>query len=213
MDRLGKMLMGGQMEKASKRTGERAKPLEFAALGKRLRSARRQRKMRLKDVAEMVGCSESMLSKIECDRVQPSLQMLHRISTVLDTSIGNLFGEQRTSNVEVYRKGKRPIVVISGDDSKPRIRLERLAPHFDDQQIDGNIHVVEPGANNGGEIKHLGQEIGYVLEGQIELVIGDQRYHLAEGDSFFFKSDLPHSYQNVGKKLARIIWINTPPTF
>jgi transcriptional regulator with XRE-family HTH domain len=205
--------MGGQMEKATKRTSKREKPLEFAALGKRLRSARRQRKMRLKDVAEMVGCSESMLSKIECDRVQPSLQMLHRISTVLDTSIGNLFGEQRESNVEVYRKGKRPIVVISGDDSKPRIRLERLAPHFDDQQIDGNIHMVEPGANNGGEIKHLGQEIGYVLEGQIELVIGDQRYHLTEGDSFFFKSDLPHSYQNVGKKLARVIWINTPPTF
>lgn len=205
--------MGGQMKKATKRTGKREKPLEFAALGKRLRSARRQRKMRLKDVAEMVGCSESMLSKIECDRVQPSLQMLHRISTVLDTSIGNLFGEQRESNVEVYRKGKRPIVVISGDDSKPRIRLERLAPHFDDQQIDGNIHMIEPGANNGGEIKHLGQEIGYVLEGQIELVIGAQHYHLTEGDSFFFKSDLPHSYQNVGKKLARVIWINTPPTF
>src|SRR3546814_14175951 len=86
------MLMGRQMEKATKRTGKREKPLEFAALGKRLRSARRQRKMRLKDVAEMVGCSESMLSNIECDRVQPSLQMLHRISTVLDTSIGNQIG-------------------------------------------------------------------------------------------------------------------------
>lgn len=196
-----------------RRNGKSEKPLEFAALGKRLRSARRQRKMRLKDVAEMVGCSESMLSKIECDRVQPSLQMLHRISNVLDTSIGNLFAEQRESSVEVYRRGKRPVVVITGDDSKPRIRLERLAPHFDGQQIDGNIHMIEPGANNGGEIKHLGQEIGYVLEGKIELVIGEQHFQLTEGDSFFFKSDLPHSYQNVGEKLARVIWINTPPTF
>lgn len=198
---------------AGRRAGNREKPLEFAALGKRLRSARRQRKMRLKDVAAIVGCSESMLSKIECDRVQPSLQMLHRIANVLETSIGNLFAEQRESSVEVYRKGKRPVVVIVGDGSKPQIRLERLAPHFEDQLIDGNIHVIEPGANNGGDIKHLGQEIGYVLDGQIELVIGDRRYHLAEGDSFFFKSDIPHSYQNVGQKLARIIWINTPPTF
>lgn len=205
--------MGELRGSRSKRVGAYDTPLEFAALGKRLRSARRQRKMRLKDVAEKVGCSESMLSKIECDRVQPSLQMLHRISNVLDTSIGNLFAEQRESNVEVYRKGKRPVIVIAGDDSKPRIRLERLAPHFDGQQIDGNIHIVEPGANNGGEIKHLGQEIGYLLEGQIELVIGDEHFHLAEGDSFFFKSDLPHSYRNVGKKLARVIWINTPPTF
>ena len=161
----------------------------------------------------MVGCSESMLSKIECDRVRPSLQMLHRISNVLDTSIGNLFAEQRESDVTVYRRGKRPVVVIAGDDSKPPIRLERLAPHFEEQQIDGNIHIIEPGANNGGEIKHLGQEIGYVLEGEIELVVGDQRHHLTEGDSFFFKSDLPHSYRNIGKNLARIIWINTPPTF
>lgn len=212
-DELTKASVSSVTGDASKRIGKGNKPLEFAALGKRLRSARRQRKMRLKDVAEMVGCSESMLSKIECDRVQPSLQMLHRIANVLDTSIGNLFAEQRESNLEVYRKGKRPVVVIAGDDSQPQIRLERLAPHFDEQQIDGNIHIVEPGANNGGEIKHLGQEIGYVLEGQIELVIGDQSYQLAEGDSFFLKSDMPHSYRNIGKKPARVIWINTPPTF
>jgi transcriptional regulator with XRE-family HTH domain len=193
--------------------GRPENPKRFGAFGKRLRSARRQRKMRLKDVAQTVGCSESMLSKIECDKAQPSLQMLHRIVNALDTSIGNLFGEQRTSGIEIYRKGQRPIVVIKGESKKPQIRLERLAPHFDDQQIDGNIHAVEPGADNGGEIRHKGQEIGYVLEGKIELVIGDQLYRLSEGDSFFFRSDLPHRYKNIGKRLARILWVNTPPTF
>jgi len=204
--RPGEALMDGS---ASKRGG----PKQFGALGKRLRSARRQQKMRLKDVAAKVGCSESMLSKIECEKAQPSLQILHRIANALDTSIGNLFGEQRTSGIEIYRKGKRPIVLIKGENERSQIRLERLAPHFDDQQIDGNIHVIEPGANNGGEIKHKGQEIGFVLEGQIELVVDDQRYRLSEGDSFFFRSDLPHSYKNIGKRLARVIWINTPPTF
>lgn len=82
-----------------------------------------------------------------------------------------------------------------------------------DQIIDGNVHVVFPGASNGGEIKHLGQEIGFVIEGQIELTVGRQEFRLNPGDSFFFRSSLPHSYRNTTSQISKVVWINTPPTF
>ena len=93
------------------------------------------------------------------------------------------------------------------------IRLERLTPYAEGQVLDGNIHVVAPGATNGGEIKHVGEEVGFVLEGEFELTVGSKTYRLKAGDSFFFRSELPHSYLNTGTKTARVLWVNSPPTF
>ena len=86
-------------------------------------------------------------------------------------------------------------------------------PDWEVQIIDGNVHVVFPGAWNGGEIKHFGQEIGFVIEGQIELTVGEQQFRLKTGDSFFFRSSLPHSYRNTTAQICKVVWINTPPTF
>ncbi len=186
---------------------------EFKALGTKLRYARRRKRLRLKDVAAEVGCSESLLSKIECDKVTPSLRVLHRIVSVLETSIASLFSDPAGSEVTLYRQGERPLIVIDPADSPGPIRLERLTPHSEDQSLEGNIHVVSPGASNGGEIKHEGEEVGYVLEGTFELTVGSTTYALKAGDSFFFRSELPHSYRNPSEEEARVLWVNAPPTF
>lgn len=187
--------------------------LEIHDLGSKLRHARKIKRLRLKDVANAVGCSESLLSKIECDKATPSLRTLHRIVSALDTSIASLFANSSNSEVILYRDGERPVVVIDEPKRANAIRLEPVIPYVDGRSLEGNIHVVAPGATNGGEIKHVGEEVGYVLEGQFELTVGDNIYKLTAGDSFFFRSELPHSYRNVGKVTARVLWINTPPTF
>lgn len=187
--------------------------LEFQDLGAKLRHARKIKKMRLKDVADAVGCSESLLSKVECDKATPSLRTLHRIVSVLDTSIASLFSEPGESDVVHYQNGERPVVIIDEPQRANAIRLERLVPYIDGRSLDGNIHVVAPGVTNGGEIKHVGEEVGYVLEGQFELTVGNKTYSMKAGDSFFFRSELPHSYRNVGDVTTRVLWVNTPPTF
>lgn len=186
---------------------------EFKDVGKKLRQARKTKRLTLKQVAKEVGCSESMLSKIECEKTIPSLRMLHRIASVLETSIGKLFSDESGADVQIYRNGQRPVVAIEDESTKTSIRLERMVPHIDDQIIDGNVHVIAPGASNGGDIKHQGQEVGYVLHGLFELSVGSETFRLRKGDSFFFRSDLPHSYRNVGKQVAKVLWINSPPTF
>ena len=139
---------------------------EYNELGTKLRHARKVKRLRLKDVALKVGCSESLLSKIEHDKVNPSLRTLHRIVTVLDTSIATLFTDESSEDVTLYRQGERPVVIIEEEGQAHSIRLERLTPNIEGQSLEGNIHVVSPGATNGGEIKHVGEEVGYVLEGE-----------------------------------------------
>jgi uncharacterized cupin superfamily protein len=81
------------------------------------------------------------------------------------------------------------------------------------QFLYGSIHVVDPGGGSAGAISHHGEEVGYVLEGTFELTVKDRTYLLNAGDSFFFTSDLPHSYRNPGTVQTRVLWINSPPTF
>lgn len=181
--------------------------------GPRLRHARRLKKMRLRDVADAVGCSESMMSKIECGKVMPSLKMLHRVALALDTSIAALFNTDEDQDLVVYKSGERQTVTIKDGKPDGGIRLERLVPFAADRTLEGNIHVISPGASNGGTIRHHGEEVGYVISGEINLNVADKRYVLTAGDSFFFRSDLEHSYHNSMEHPALVLWVNSPPTF
>jgi transcriptional regulator with XRE-family HTH domain len=182
-------------------------------IGVKLKHARRLNGLKLKELAEIVGCTESFLSKVENDKVRPSLQMLHKIVGALNTSIGALFSETYGRDHVVLRAGQRPVLQISSRRKVGDVRFECLIPYQDSKLLYGSIHVIEPGGGSEGSIRHQGEEVGYVLEGEFELTVDKKTYHLSAGDSFFFESDLPHGYRNPGNQVTRVLWINTPPTF
>jgi uncharacterized cupin superfamily protein len=47
--------------------------------------------------------------------------------------------------------------------------------------LQGNIHIIEPGVASDGLIEHHGEEMGYVLEGELELRLGDDVWTLEQG--------------------------------
>lgn len=157
-------------------------------------------------LAARAECSESLVSKIESGQATPSLAMLHRIAMALDTNIGQLT-EDGPIDTPVLRQGQRPVVSTGG------IALEPLTLPRRGGLLQANIHIVEVGAASDGQIVHAGEEIGYVLEGELELTLGAALHHIGAGDSFTFSSEVPHGYRNVGSTVARILWVNTPATF
>lgn len=194
-----------------KKNGE-ADQAEHLKVGSKLRIARKARRLSMRELADRVGCSESLISKIESDHVMPSLPMLHKITKELGTSIGKMFEANPDGNF-VSRKGNRPILGLEaiGREGGKGIQLEAIA--INGEFLYGSIHIVDPEGSSGGFIQHVGEEVGYVLEGTIEITVGTKIHLLEEGDSIFFPSELPHGYRNPGARIARILWINTPPTF
>jgi len=201
-----------------------ATPVPGAAadgLGLRLRHARMVQQLTLKALAAQAGCSESLLSKVEGGHATPSLATLHRLALALDTNIAALVSGPGTTSTPIQRANERPSVrfpaakQIAGKAARPAgsITLERLVVPAPGQLLQGDIHVLEPHARSDEQISHIGEELGYVLEGELELTLGDVLYHLHAGDSFYFASTEPHSYRNPGNSTTRILWINTPPTF
>lgn len=177
-----------------------------AMLGARIRHTRRLAHLTMTQLAAKAECSESLISKIENGQATPSLAMLHRIAAALHTNIASLT-EDGPVESPVLRSGERAMVKAGG------ISLEPLTLPKRGGLLQANIHIVEPGVASDGQIVHAGEEVGYVLEGELELTLGADRYLIQAGDSFTFSSQVPHGYRNVGPTVARILWVNTPATF
>lgn len=168
--------------------------------------------MTLQKLATAASCSESMISKIETGRVKPSLTMLSRLAAALGVNVSTFFDDGADPEV-VTRAGARPRLDTDALRRGDGIALERLAPHADGALLQANLHIVAGGGASDGLIVHVGEEIGYLVEGELELEVDGRTYLLRPGDSFHFPSDLPHGYRNPGTREARVIWVNTPPTF
>lgn len=192
-----------------------ADEVEKIHIGGRLRHARRLQGLSMKQVAERVGCSESFISKLERDLAQPSLSFLHRLATTLGINIASLFDEQEAEadRIFIVRADRRPRIHTQVQSSTDEVVLEQIAPLGANSLLQANIHVVAPRGGGHEEISHVGEEVGLVLEGELELTIEGQTWNLQVGDSFAFPSEFRHRYRNPGEVEARILWVNSPPTF
>ncbi len=53
-----------------------------------------------------------------------------------------------------------------------------------------------------------------MLEGRLQLRLGaNEHYRLVPGDCAYYPSTLEHEWWNSTDSAARLLWVNTPPTF
>lgn len=182
------------------------------SLSVRLRHARKVAGLTLKQVAQAANCSESLISKLENDTASPSLAMLHRLALALGSNVSELTSESWVSEGPVLRAGDRQVNRFAKTAQKGYIDLERVTHLQKGGLLQGDIHIVSPGMVSE-VIVHAGEEMGYVIEGSLELTLGETTYTLNAGDSFHFPSNVPHGYRNATRDIARILWVNTPATF
>lgn len=187
-------------------------------IGGRLRHARLVQNLNLKEVATLSGCSESFISKLENNKVKPSFTMLHRIAAVLGVSITHILetGEtEAAAQVVIFTAAERRRARADGSakGNGGSTSLEFLTPRGNHQLLQASIHHIAPGGKTDGILQHDGETLGYVLAGQIELILNGTTSTLQTGDSFLFPSTLPHGYRNRGQTAAKVLWVNTPPDF
>ena len=179
-------------------------------VGLKMRHTRLLKGLTLKKLADLAECSESLLSRIENGSANPSIKTMHRVALALDMPVSGLFQDAGDDSSVVLRHGERPMVEAGQGKGH---RLEALIPSRRGNLLSGYINDIDPGSGSEGVITHEGEEFGYVLDGELELIVDKKKYQLRPGDSFYFRSERPHSYSNNRKKVARILWLNTPPTF
>lgn len=182
--------------------------LEFD-LGARIRGLRRARRLTLRQLAEHAGVTESFLSQVERGVASPSIASVQRVARGLGLSVAQLFSEGGTVGRVVRRGGRRRIAY-------PGLRAvdEFLTPPTA-SRLQVILSTIEPGGGTGDEpyTHDSDEEVVVVLEGELELWVGDEHHRLEAGDSITYSSRLPHWNVNRGGRPAVVLFCITPPSF
>src|SRR5712692_10659451 len=99
-------MMSSMVDSKAGRAPRPSSGLDMAGLGARLRAERLRRRLSLHDLEARTGVSRSMLSEVERGSKVPTVLVLDRIATGLDTNIARLLGEERATRVVVLRRGE-----------------------------------------------------------------------------------------------------------
>jgi transcriptional regulator with XRE-family HTH domain len=171
-------------------------------VGYRVRRLRVARGLSARTVAARAGITPAYLSRLENDKVSPTVSTLTRVLQAIGASVGQLFTSETGP---VVRAGQRRRLDSPGV-------VDYLVTPEDAQRLRVLETVIEPGAGSGKQsYQHSGEEeCIVVLEGGLRVWLDEQLYELQAGDSITFACGRPHRWMNATSGTVRAIWVITP---
>lgn len=174
-------------------------------LGKRLRAARKERGLTLAQLGQQVGLSVSYLSQVERGATMPSLPKLTAIARTLSVDVRDFFEEE----------GAPPCVVRSSQGKTLRGAANLLVELLSADPLGKSILpyrvTCQPGASCERPSTYPGEECGFVLKGELTVIVGEETIRLKTGDSIHYQRHQPHSWRNEGNEECSVIWVASPP--
>ncbi len=181
---------------------------ENKVLGEKIRKTRLSKGMNLATFAQKIGKTTSYVSQIERGLASPSIMTLREISKILNVPIFYFLidnGEQRA----LVRRNERKILQFP----ESHLTFELLSPDLS-KQIEMIRIRLEPGASTCTvPLSHQGEECTLVLEGTMEIQIGEEIFILEKGDTIYYIASIPHKITSVGKDDLIVISAITPSNF
>ncbi|WP_235897623.1 helix-turn-helix domain-containing protein [Neoaquamicrobium microcysteis] len=178
-------------------------PAAQPRIGALIRARRRQLHMTLQGLGDAAGLSVGFLSQVERDQATPSLGALAGIARGLGVEIDYFVATPSIGN-GVTRAGQRPTFSLPGSS----VMYERLHAEFPGRGLSSFIMIVPPG-HHSEMVHHEGDELLYVLEGEIAQTVDGETIRLSAGDSLHFRGSSDHSWANESDRAARILWTGT----
>jgi transcriptional regulator with XRE-family HTH domain len=162
-------------------------------IGQRIRKIREEKGLSLEEISKMTGFDVSFLSSIEKNEIQPQLGTIIKLSKALDSAFGRLVSGVGDKLYSITRKDERRIVSRSTSKKGQRklYTYKSLAPDVKGRHMEALIVLLEEDPEKEVSV-HEGEEFIFVLNGEVVLEIGDDRYELEPGDSAYYLSTTAH---------------------
>ncbi|MBT8411099.1 MAG: cupin domain-containing protein [Octadecabacter sp.] len=182
-------------------------------IGKRLQAIRKEKGISQRELAARAGLTNGTISLIEQNKTSPSIASLKSLLDAIPMSIADFFATLEDANeTKIFFKANE-LKEIAPQSGLTSLSLRQLG-----NAMTNTLQILDetypPDADTGPELmSHQGEEGGLVVEGEIELTVGDQVKILGPGDGYLFDSRQMHRFRNIGSKTCRIISACTPPTF
>lgn len=178
-------------------------------IGDRIKRIREEKGLSITELSQLTGFEKTLLEDIERNKVCPQLGTMIKLSKALDSALQRLISEEGQKMYAVTRRSERHIVTRSTSKNGLRSAYTymSLAPEVKGRHMEALIVDLERIADDERSV-HSGEEFIYVLDGNVELDIGDDHFVLEPRDSAYYLSTVPHllSAQNDRATILAVIY-------
>jgi transcriptional regulator with XRE-family HTH domain len=178
-------------------------------VGARLRYVRMRHGLSQRALAKRAGVTNSSISLIEANEVNPSVGVLKRILDGIPIGLSEFFAMEPERPRQAFYQAQELVEIGRGG-----ISYRQVGENLFGRALQILKERYEPGTDTGRvPLVHEGEEGGIVLSGRIEVTVGEERRILGPGDAYYFESNRPHRFRCVGPNPCEVVSACTPPSF
>ena len=178
-------------------------------IGSVVRKLRDEKNLTLQQLADMTSLTAAYISKIENEKVSPSIHTLKKLADALGTPITDFFENDLINDPCINPPETWTVKLVQGWDADVRqmtklVGNKKMQPFFTTIPPKGGAH---------DHYTHPGEELVYVLEGTRSLNLNGETTELQPGTLAYFSALVPHTWVNNGRKPVKMIWVCSPPSW
>ncbi|MFA6800626.1 MAG: cupin domain-containing protein [Acholeplasmataceae bacterium] len=177
-------------------------------IGKKIRALRLGNDLTQEELANRLELTKGYISQLENNLTSPSMQTFFSLLEVLGTDVHQFFSLEEEQTV-VFKKDD----FYEKENEQLKHMISWIVPNALKYEMEPIIIDIEPGGQSEIDNPHPGEEFGYVLDGQVVLVLNKKRYVIRKGETFYYLANKEHYLINQSSQHTKILWISTPPMF
>ncbi len=183
--------------------------MEEINIGAKVQEYRLMRQYSLRELASRAELTPSMLSQIENNGANPSINTLKSLAAALEVPMFKFFQTDKINEDLVVRKGN----YMHLGSAKDGVIYELLTPDLSGSIEFCLMEIPPQSATAPSEKAHIGEEVAYVISGTIWIRMNEKEFLLHEGDSVKIPAGTNHLWENKDTTKAKVIFAITPPSF
>lgn len=185
------------------------------SVGSKVKSIREAKKITIEQVSERSGLTVEQIEIIEQNKNLPSLAPLIKIARVLGVRLGTFLDDNDNLGPVVCRKEDKPESISFSSEtanSHNHLNFFALAQTKAGRHMEPFLIDIDSASKNGYQLSsHEGEEFIYVLEGQIEVTYGKNKYLLNAGESIYYDSIVDHNVHAANESKAKMLAVVYTP--
>ena len=176
-------------------------------IGVKIKELRNLNGLTQEELADRSELSKGFISQLENDLTSPSISTLEDILQCLGVTINEFFACEEAPQQVVFGEED----YFEKKDEELKNKTEWIIPNAQKNMMEPIRMTLKAGGETYPDNPHEGEELGYVLKGEITIIIGKEKHRARAGEAFYYTPDKKHYITS--KKGAEILWVSAPPSF
>jgi electron transfer flavoprotein alpha subunit len=175
------------------------------AFGEKVRRLRDSHGWSVDELAARTGQTPEFVQDAEAGRVTPSVSFLLGLSKALDVDPGTFLKDEEKTAIQGQRV--QAFTLRTRD-----YAYQTLTPGAENQHLRGFLITIDPRqAHKPRALRHEGEEFIYVLEGHLEVTLGNKVSQHKVGECVHFNSETPHKLKNISDDTTKCLVVLYTP--